>query len=214
LDVLFASEVWPFGVAAGLLVVFAAVEGLALLIGASSSHWVDASMSGAGHVDIEQDGFLAAALGWLHIGKVPFLAIVVIFLSTFSASGFALQFGFMARLGFYLPAVAATAAAFVVATSSVRVFGGALGKLIPKDESSAVSDATLVGRIATVTIGNASPNNPAEARVYDEHGMAHYIMLEPEEADEVLSAGASVLLVRHVSGRRFRAIHNPKPGLL
>jgi hypothetical protein len=39
-------------------------------------------------------------------------------------------------------------------------------------------------------------------------------MVEPEGPDESLEAGASVLLVRHLSGRRFHAIHNPKPELL
>jgi hypothetical protein len=42
----------------------------------------------------------------------------------------------------------------------------------------------------------------------------HYVMVEPEGPDESLEAGASVLLVRHLSGRRFHAIHNPKPELL
>lgn len=206
---LFASEVWPFGMAAGLLLVLAVAEALALVIGASATHWV-----GAGHIDLEHDGFLSAALGWLHIGRVPFLAIVVTFLSAFAASGFALQFWLNAALGFYVPAIAASVIAFIAAILSVRMFAGALGRLIPKDETSAVSDSSLVGRIATITIGNAKPGNPAEARVYDEHGTAHYIMLEPEEADEEFPAGTSVLLVRHIAGRRFKAIHNPKPGLL
>jgi hypothetical protein len=39
-------------------------------------------------------------------------------------------------------------------------------------------------------------------------------MVEPEGPDETLVAGASVLLVRHLSGRHFQAIPNPKPELL
>jgi hypothetical protein len=39
-------------------------------------------------------------------------------------------------------------------------------------------------------------------------------MVEPEEPDQIFASGASILLVRHLSGRRFQAINNPKPELL
>jgi hypothetical protein len=38
--------------------------------------------------------------------------------------------------------------------------------------------------------------------------------VEPEGPDEKFESGTSVLLVRHLKGRHFHAIHNPKPGLL
>ena len=106
------------------------------------------------------------------------------------------------------------ALALVAAVFGVRIFGGALGKIIPRDETTAVSDASLVGRVGTIVIGTARAGKPAEARVRDEHGASHYVMVEPEEPDQAFEAGASVLLVRHLSGRRFQAIHNPKPELL
>jgi len=61
----------------------AAAEALALLIGASASHWLDGVVADADH----PDGFTGEALGWLHIGKVPLLAILVIFLTTFAVDG-------------------------------------------------------------------------------------------------------------------------------
>jgi hypothetical protein len=84
---------------------------------------------------------------------------------------------------------------------------------MPKDETTAVSDASLVGRVGTIVIGVARAGNPAQARIHDEHGTAHYVMVEPD-GPETFATGTSVLLVRHVSGRRFHAIHNPKPELL
>jgi hypothetical protein len=39
-------------------------------------------------------------------------------------------------------------------------------------------------------------------------------MVEPEAPDQALESGASILLVRHLSGRHFHAIPNPKPELL
>jgi hypothetical protein len=85
---------------------------------------------------------------------------------------------------------------------------------MPRDQTTAVSDASLVGRVGTIVIGVASAGRPAEARIRDEYGTTHYVMVEPEAEGESLVAGASVLLVRHVTGRRFHAIRNPKPELL
>jgi Inner membrane protein YqiJ, OB-fold len=73
---------------------------------------------------------------------------------------------------------------------------------------------SLVGRVGTIVIGTASAGKPAEARIRDEFGATHYVMVEPEEPDQTFVSGASVLLVRHISGRRFHAIQNPKPELL
>ena len=206
---LLSPELWPFALAVGLLLAVAAMEALALLIGASTSHWFH------GDVDVDApDGPVSAALGWLHIGKVPILAILTIFLTTFAVAGFVCQLAVKGALGHFMPVLLAVIIAFVAAILAVRVLGAALGKVIPKDETTAVSDASLVGRIGTIVIGTARAGRPAQARVHDEHASAHYVMVEPEGPDQTFEAGTSVLLVRHLSGRRFHAIHNPKPELL
>jgi len=177
---LFSSALWPFALATVVLLGIAAAEALALLIGASASHWLDGVIADADH----PDGFAGEALGWLHIGKVPLLAILVIFLTTFAVTGFSFQLAAMSMIGHDLPTLLAAAIALFFAIVAGRVLG-----------------AARAGR-------------PAQARVYDEHGTVHYVMVEPEGPDESLEAGASVLLVRHLNGRRFHAIHNPKPELL
>ena len=158
--------------------------------------------------------FPDGALGWLHFGKVPILVILVIFLTTFALAGFVAQFAAQAVIGSFMPALAAVALAFVIAVLGVRVLGGALSRIIPRDETTAVSDASLVGRIGSVVIGTARAGKPAQARVRDQHGTSHYVMVEPEGPDQALESGTSILLVRHLSGRRFHAIPNPKPELL
>ena len=204
----FSPELWPFALAAGLLVALAAIEALALLIGAGTSHWFD------GDVVESPDGAVGAALGWLHVGRVPILAILTIFLTTFAVSGFVCQFVAKSMIGHFLPSLLAVGIAFVAGLLGVRIMGGALAKVIPKDETTAVSDVSLVGRVGTIVIGAARAGRPAQTRVHDEHGTAHYVMVEPEGPDEAFEAGTSVLLVRHLSGRRFHAIRNPKPELL
>ena len=206
----FSSARSPFALATIVLLGVAAAEGLSLLIGASASHWLDGMITDAEH----PDGFAGETLGWLHIGKVPLLAILVIFLTTFAVAGFGLQFAAMTAIGRYLPTLLAVGLALVCAVVAVHFLGAALGKVVPQDETTAVPDASLVGRVGTVVIGTARAQRPAQARIHDEHGTVHYVMVEPEGGDESLEAGASVLLVRHLSGRRFHAKHNPKPELL
>jgi len=203
-----ASELWPFVLAAGLMIALAVAEAAALLIGITAMPWHDGGM-----VD-PPDGFVGDALGWLHFGKVPLLVIIVIFLTVFALAGFVAQFAIRGVIGAFVPWPPAAAFALVAAVFGVRLGGAAIGRIIPRDETSAVSDASLVGRVGTIVIGTARAGKPAEARVRDEVGASHYVMVEPEETDQAYEAGTSVLLVRHVSGRRFHAIHNPKPELL
>ena len=204
----FEPQLWPFAVALGLVVALAVIEAVGLFIGISASHF------GHGDFAVETDGLVGNALGWLHFGKVPLLVILIIFLSGFALSGFIIQFAMRGLVGAFMPQLVAVLLAFVIALFGVRVLGGALSKVIPREETSAVPDASLVGRVGVIVIGAARAGRPAETRVVDEHGAPHYVMVEPDEPDQVLSAGTRVLLVRHVNGRRFQAIHNPKPELL
>jgi Protein of unknown function (DUF1449) len=204
----FAPELWPYALATGLLVAVAATEALALLIGMSALQWDD------GAVFDHPDSFAGELLGWLHIGKVPVLVILVIFLTTFAVAGFAAQLVAKFIFGSFMPLPAGVGVAFVTSVCGIRVFGAMLGKVVPKDETTAVADASLVGRIGVIVIGTARAGRPAQARLRDEHGATHYVMVEPDEPDETFTTGQSVLLVRHLSGRRFHAIHNPKPELL
>jgi hypothetical protein len=81
---------------------------------------------------------------------------------------------------------------------------------MPKDESSAVSSAEFVGKLAVITCGTASAGKPAEARLYDNFGQAHYVMLEPDQADQSFTTGTEVLVVEHC-GAIFKAMPKPAP---
>src|SRR5262245_43127289 len=127
------------------MVAVAVVEAVALLAGASLSHWGD------GFADYSE-GALGDALGWLAVGKVPILALLVIFLMTFAVAGFAMQFAVKAAVGVSMPVPVAAVLAAVIAVFGVRVLGGTLGKMVPRDETNAVPDASLVGRVGTIVI--------------------------------------------------------------
>ena len=202
------AETSPFLVATLVLLAVGVVEGLGLMIGSSPSQWLD-------HwVHLPEDGVFESVLGWLHVGKVPFLALIVIFLATFSVIGFALNLVLHGLFGVYVPAVIGAPVAAVASLPVVRISGAALGRVIPRDETSAVSIASLVGRIATVVSGTARAGYPAQARVYTEHGQTLYVMVEPDNTETSFSSGEEVLLVKRLSATKFQGISNPKPHLL
>src|SRR5262245_7217469 len=184
----------------------------------SASHWLDRllhpSHVDATHADGLHTGVFASTLGWLHVGRVPLLALVVMFLAAFAIVGFVVNMAVKGLFGFYLPALVGAPLAFVAALPVVRVTGHALVRIMPKDETAAVSLDSLVGRIATVVAGTARQGFPAQAKTTTEGGQSLYLMVEPDSAEASCGAGEQVLLVKRLSGTRFQGIRNPKPDLL
>jgi hypothetical protein len=86
--------------------------------------------------------------------------------------------------------------------------------VIPKDESSAVTLDTLVGRVAMIIGGEARRGNPAQGKVATDSGQTLYVMIEPDDTEGILVNGDKVLLVRQLGGTRFTAIPNPRPDIL
>lgn len=206
-------QTWPFSVATLLLLMIALVEGVAVLAGASFSEWLQ------GLVEHPADAFdfhgpFDRALGWLHVGRVPLVVLLVLFLAGFAITGFALNMVVRHLFGWWLTPWIAVPLAFVSTVSVVRTLGNFLARVIPREQSFAVTFDSLVGLVATVISGTARQGYPAQAKVVSQHGQTLYVMVEPDEAGATFSAGASVLLVRQLSGNRFSGIDNPRPDLL
>ena len=144
---------------------------------------------------------------------MPALILLVVLLTGFGLIGLTIQATTHNMLGIYLPAAIAVIPALLLSLPIVRVFGGFLGKIMPKDETDAVSVDTLIGRIATITIGEAKKGRPAEARTKDIHGTTHYLMVEPDSEELSFKAGEQVLLVQR-QGAVFTVIANPNPHLV
>jgi membrane protein implicated in regulation of membrane protease activity len=202
----FAPETWPFGAALVLMLALFVIEGAGLLMAASPSSWLD------GLLPDLPDG-LDGPLGWLHLGKVPFLVLMGIFLAGFAISGYAIQAFSKTLIGGLLPAWGAAIPALFAGVSLVSGLGGLIARVMPSDESSAVSEQTLIGRAGVIVQGHARSGMAAQAKVRDAYGRAHYVMVEPDLPDQEFAEGSTVLLVKK-AGAKFHAIKNPHPDLL
>ena len=223
----------PFVVALTLMVGIALLEGVGAILGLGFSRLADTlvpdSLTAAdGDLDIDADidadvdtdlgdtdadvdaghGILTSVLGWLCLGQVPVLILLIIFLTAFGLVGLFLQGLAQELFGFLLPGTVAAVPALMVAVPLMRLFGRAFAKLVPKVETSAVSTDTFIGVVATVIRGEARRGQPAEAKLEDRFGKTHYLLVEPDAEGTSFSAGDEVLLVRR-SGGRFWAIQNP-----
>jgi hypothetical protein len=205
--ILFAAEqTWPFGAALAVMVSLSVLEGVGLLIAYSPSHWLESLVP-------ETPDDIDGPLGWLHVGKVPILVVLILFLMSFALSGYLIQGVTLSLRGHLLPAWMASIPAAFAGLSITRGLGGLIAHVIPREETSAISEQSLIGHAGIVVRGIARAGLAAEAKVRDIHGHMHYVLVEPDLPEEVFEEGADVLLVRK-NGTGFRCIRNPHPELL
>ncbi|WP_199610895.1 YqiJ family protein [Flocculibacter collagenilyticus] len=197
-EFIFSNQNIYFTVALGIMCVIGLIEGIGMLIGASILSILDNLLD----VDVDMDadssvteGGLTAILGWLCLDKLPLLVWLTLLLVSFALVGYSLNFTshhiFSQSLSTFISIPIATIAALF----STHWLGAALAKVMPKNESSAVSKNTFSGQVGTITIGTAKQGYAAEAVVTDHFKQKHYVMVEPAIADDEFTQGTQVLLI-------------------
>lgn len=188
----------PFAIAMGLMVVLALVQMLGF------GDWGEDVETGADADAALQPGMMEGFLTLLGLGRVPLTIWLALFLLMFAGIGLSVQELTESLTGAPLYPWLAALIAGAAAVPVTGVLARPLGAVLPKDQTTAVSTASLIGRRATITDGVARAGSPARARVRDIHGHAHYVMVEPHEQSSELNSGDEVLLVRR-EGDQFYA---------
>lgn len=209
IEFLTAPQNIAFGLALGVVMLLAFIEGVGTLLGMGISSALDSLFPDA-DINIDTPEFdgssgLTKFLAWLNVDKVPVIVLFIVFLTSFGLLGYGVQLLAIGIIGDNLPGILAIAASLISSLPVIRASSSVLTRIIPKDETSAVSAASFVGRTAIITLGLARQNSPVQARVHDQHGKAHYIMVEPDVPGQVFKAGEEVLLVKQ-EGSIFKVI--------
>lgn len=229
-DFLLEGAFVPFTLALALLFGLLALELVALVLGGSlmagegevDLDMVDAPDLDIGDFDLDIDADVdlgefelaeveadmpdsapVSPLGWLGVGKMPFMIWLAVLLAGFGLSGLGLQIALRDLLGFDLPAWIAAIPAGAFGLWFARGFGGVFARLLPKTETEAMSERMLSRRRGVITQGTASRGRPAEVRVTDRFGNAHYLRAEPLQDKDTLSQGTDVLVLRDRRRDRF-----------
>lgn len=208
MNLFLAAETVPFGVAFALMLALGVLEAIGLALSFSPSAWLDNLLP-----EPAVDAGVEGVLGWLHVGRVPSLVLLVLFLAGFALGGYGVQLLARGVIGGYLPSLAAAVPAVACGVLAVRSLGAVLARVIPRDESSAISEAEFVGRVALVTAASARKGLAAQARLRDGHGRSHFVLVEPDAPGLVLRDGMEVLVVKK-SGSVYRVIENPHASLV
>lgn len=205
-----AAETLPFGVALGLVVGIAVIEGVGAFLAVSPSAWLEDLLPDK---DLNPDGIIDGPLGWLHVGQVPLLVLLILFLTGFALGGYVVQMFVRGLFGGYAPMWLAAIPAGLIGLSTVHALGALIAYIVPKDETSALSEQTFIGRAGVVTGGTAKRGLAGQIRVRNTQGRTHYLMVEPDIEGEEFPEGTEVLIVKKV-GATYRGIRNPHPDLL
>lgn len=216
---LLAPENFTFAIALGLLCVIGGVQAVSLILGAEVfgflQNWVGhigdhghlpGDVGQGVHVDVGHGGgelsldhhtpsFGEAALSLLGVGKVPFIFTFLTFLFGYSCIGYNLQWLIGSLSGSLWPFWLASLAAFALNLPVLRLGNEALARVIPRDESYAVSEESFVGKLAVIVIGTVTFERSSEAKLTDDHGRTHYVQVVADEPSESFSQGAEVVLV-------------------
>ena len=207
MDQILAPSVYPFTVAAAVMLCLVVLEGLSLMAGHSASGLIDQGLGADHDVDTGDMGSIVGVVNWLNLGGIPFLALVILACAAFSALGYAIQ-SVAASLAGPLPVSLAAVAAFAGAVPATRYGSRVLGAVIPRDETYAVSLDEMVGLTGKVSVGPLDQGMPGSVTVTDRHRNRHSLRAVAAAGLAEIPQGAEVLLVDR-SGRVFTAVPAP-----
>lgn len=191
-----------FSISLCLMFLLGIVECLLLIVGSSSQGFLDQfvpeQLLESHHPDWDintEHGAFVQFLDWLYLGRIPVLVWLIIFLTVYALFGFIVQSIFFHFTQSYFSIWIIAPASLFLCMPIVRICSAVIAKILPKDETTAIYSDELIGRSATIILGEARLNYPAQAKVKDQFGQVHYILVEPE-TDLVFQQGQTVILTQ------------------
>jgi len=168
---------------------------------------IEAVGLGLGHLDLHGDlasDGTTGLLDWLGLGReIPVLIWLTSLLACFAFVGVAFQQVAVATIGMRLAWWLASGAALLLGAPLNTLVANGLMKIMPTFETTVITTDDLLARRGTVLEGTARRGSPARAKVVDQYGQAHFIMVEPHNDIDEIATGQSALIVRREGGLFF-----------
>ncbi|OTG82901.1 OB-fold-containig protein [Acinetobacter sp. ANC 4648] len=180
LDFFFEPDLMPFHISVILLILLSMAETIGYYIGLRPSTFFKR---------ISPDWLTHSPFIQVKFAKV---LIVVFFLITFSFAGYLLQLIVYASQHHFFPWYYMIIPALIIAIFFTVFMIHCLDQVIKPQVIQ--TQVNLLGRLATVSSGNARPGFSAQARVRDEFGQLHYVQVEPEFGE--LEFQSQIILIR------------------
>jgi Protein of unknown function (DUF1449) len=181
----------------GVTILLCLIEGLALAFAGTMT---------PSFMDFDSDGDAGGGvLGYLNAGHVPLTLFVASATAVFGLTGLGVQQIATGTIGAPLALSWAIPIAALAAIPGTHFMTKALGAMLPKTETTAISTDDLIGRTGEIMAGVGRRGTPVQAKLRDEHGQAHYVMVEPMRDDDILRQGQAIMLSARV-GAIYHAI--------
>lgn len=200
----------PYFFALTFVALIGIVEIVSLFFGNVISGVIDSHL---GHYDGVASGHLSQFFHYLNFGRVPALVVLCLIAGCFGLSGIFLQQLSVTLLQAPLPNIALIPFCLIFSGISTHYTGKLLGRWLPGDETSAITEDDFIGAMAIITGHSAAPQRPCEGKFKDKFGQVHYLLLEPEEG-KTFQRGDKVLIICRLSASRYLAELNPWPNEL
>ncbi len=200
-DFFTAKENTSFVVALVILAVLSVIIVTATLLGALHLPEADAELE----VDWDSDGILNGLLEFFGISAMPLSIFVLVATCSFFVTGYVLQMLAIGARGAFLPGWIAIGPALIVTLANCRVVGKGFAKTKFKLHTTAVASSSFLFRLVTIQSGVARAGLSAEAKLVDDHGQTHYVLVEPKDPEVSFPQGSEVVLVEQV-GSKFLAV--------
>jgi len=139
-------------------------------------------------------GTVSELFSWINKGKVPILILFLTFLTFFGIIGLFIQYISLNILNSQINNYIAIIFAFILSLPIVRIMSAFIAKIMPKDETDIIQRKSFEGKIAIITLGNATKEKAAEAKFKDDFGTTHYILVKPLNEEETFKEGDSVFI--------------------
>ncbi len=180
LEFLFEHELMPFHLSVLALILLSMAETFGYYLGIRPSTFLK---------KVSPDWLIESPLLQVKFSKV---LIFVFLLLNFSFAGYFLQLSIFVSKQEFAAWYYVILPALVIAIFFTVFMIHCLDQVIkPKITTNQVD---LLGRLATVSSGNARPGFSAQARVRDENGQLHYVQVEPEFGE--LEFQSQIILIR------------------
>ncbi len=189
MDILFSAAYAPFSAALMGFLAIAVIELAGMLL-------AGAGLSDLADLLIDTDSLPETAVtNWLLVKELPLSVVLALLFFFFGATGWGVQHASeVLSHGEPLPLPLAVPLA-VLGMGAGTHFVGRLLRPLFATHTTAVFSAELVGRPALLMSPRAAAGFAGEAKLTDQFGQTHYVMVEPE-GDCELKEGERLILVR------------------
>lgn len=143
-------------------------------------------------------------LGWLTLGQIPPYFFLLLFLATFGTIGSLLQYAFFSVLDSPMVFWLAVPIAFVLSVPFIRVGVKLIKKALPKEDTSALMENEIIGKIVNIPLGQATYDTSAEAKFVDKHGQTHYIMIVSADKNKCYNSQDDLIVVKKEENHLYR----------